>query len=95
MILCSCNVITRAIIIETAQKLAAERPGRPVTPAQVFRELKVKAQCTVCFPVIRAVFVEAGLPFTCPEPLATEADLTERGDRSAEVVRFDRAKRMR
>lgn len=95
MILCSCNVITRAKIIETAEKLAAERPGRPVTPAQVFRELRVKAQCTVCFPVIRAVFVEAGLPFTCPEPLASEAELTARGDAPAEVLPFDRARRAR
>jgi bacterioferritin-associated ferredoxin len=92
MILCSCNVITRARIIETAERLARERPGRPVTPAQVFRELRVRAQCTVCFPMIRAVFVEAGLPFTCPEPLATEAD---QSDRPGEVVRFDLGRRMR
>jgi bacterioferritin-associated ferredoxin len=74
MILCSCKVLTRERILETAARLVAARPGRPVTPGQVFRALGLKAQCAVCFPLIRTLLAQNGYAVTCPEPLATAAE---------------------
>jgi bacterioferritin-associated ferredoxin len=77
MIVCSCNVLTRARIIAAAESLAADQPGRAVTPARVFRSLGVKPQCMVCFSVVRAILADAGLLITCPEPLASVAESEE------------------
>jgi bacterioferritin-associated ferredoxin len=78
MIVCSCNVLTKARIIATAEALASDQPGRAVTPARVFRALGVKPQCMVCFSLVRAILADAGLLVTCPEPLASVAE--EEGD---------------
>jgi len=74
MIVCSCNVLTKRIILETAAELAAAAPGRPLTPARVYRELGMRAQCTVCFSLVRKILAESGLIVTCPEPLAASAE---------------------
>ncbi len=83
MIICSCNVLTKARIIETAETLAREAPGRVVTPARVFRALRVRPQCMVCFSEVRAILAEAGLAVTCPEPLASVAEESEDRDIAA------------
>ncbi len=85
MIFCSCKVLTRQRILETAASLALARPGRPVTPAQVFRALGLKPQCVICFPPIRALLAEAGYLVTCPDPLATAAEEDEEGAAGAVV----------
>jgi bacterioferritin-associated ferredoxin len=77
MIVCSCNVLTKARILAAAEALAADQPGRAVTPARVFRALRVKPQCMVCFSVVRAILADAGLLITCPEPLASVAESEE------------------
>lgn len=77
MILCSCNVLTAVRIAETAGRLAAEAPGRPVTPGRVLRALGMRASCATCFPLIRAELAKIGLAITCPEPLATAAESYE------------------
>ena len=61
-------------VVAAAEKLAREAPTRPITPGRILRELGVKAQCAVCFSLIRTIVASAGLMFTCPEPLATDAE---------------------
>ena len=74
MIVCSCNFLTKAGILDAAEKLALERPDRPLTPARVYRALGVKAQCTVCFILVRKLCPNSGLLITCPEPLGSGAE---------------------
>lgn len=77
MIVCSCNVLTRARIAETAERLALEDPTRPITPGRLFRSLGARPQCGTCFTVIRNIVAAKGLTFTCPEPLASIAEAAE------------------
>jgi bacterioferritin-associated ferredoxin len=77
MIICSCNVLTKARIIAAAEELSRQNPGRAVTPGRILRVLGVKADCTICFKMIRVIIAEAGIMVTCPEPLATVADEDE------------------
>lgn len=74
MIICSCNVLSKARIAAAAEALARESPGRPVTPGRCFRALGVRPQCGTCFALVRRIIADAGIAFTCPEPLATVAD---------------------
>ena len=75
MIICSCNVITKARILAAADAVARERPGLPVTPGRIFRALGARPQCGTCFGMIRRIIADAGIAFTCPEPIATVADV--------------------
>jgi bacterioferritin-associated ferredoxin len=77
MIVCSCNTLTKAVILETAARLALETPGRPLTPARVYRALGMKAQCTICFALVRKLLAESGAIITCPEPLGSGAEDNE------------------
>ena len=74
MIVCSCAVLTKARILAAAETLAREQPYRPVTAGRVFRALGAKPQCGICYGPIRTIIAEAGITFTCPEPLAGEAE---------------------
>jgi len=74
MIVCSCAVLSKARILAAAEALARELPYRPVTAGRVFRALGARPQCGICYRPIRAIIAEAGLAFTCPEPLASEAE---------------------
>ncbi|MCB1498447.1 MAG: (2Fe-2S)-binding protein [Bauldia sp.] len=74
MIICSCNVITKARIVAAADQLARESPGQPVTPGRISRALGARPQCGTCFALIRRIVADAGLSVTCPEPLATVAE---------------------
>jgi bacterioferritin-associated ferredoxin len=73
MIVCSCNVLTKVRAIAAAETLYRRDPTRAVTPGRILKELGVKAQCAVCFSLIRSLVAEAGVMVTCPEPLASEA----------------------
>jgi len=79
MIICSCNVLSKARIAAAADTLAREAPDRPVTPGRCFRQLGARPQCGTCFAPVRRIIADAGITFTCPEPLATVSD----GDLSA------------
>ena len=79
MIICSCNVLTGAAIVAAAKALHAEDPLRPVTPGRLFRALGARPQCGTCFVTVRRMVADAGIPFTCPEPLASVADAIEGG----------------
>ncbi len=83
MIVCSCNVLTRARIVTAALDLAAADPARPITPGRLFRALGARPQCGTCFSVIRGIIAGAGLAFTCPEPLASVAEEDETADEPA------------
>ena len=74
MIVCSCAILTKARVLAAAEGLARELPYRPVTAGRIFRALAAKPQCGICYGPIRAIIAEAGLAFTCPEPLASEAE---------------------
>jgi bacterioferritin-associated ferredoxin len=80
MIVCSCNVLTETRIRATAEALAAEDSARPITPGRLFRALGARPQCGTCFSVIRTIVADAGLTFTCPEPLASVAEAVEDSD---------------
>jgi bacterioferritin-associated ferredoxin len=80
MIVCSCNVLTEKRIRATAEALAAEDSSRPITPGRLFRALGARPQCGTCFSVIRTIVADAGLTFTCPEPLASVAEAAEDSD---------------
>jgi bacterioferritin-associated ferredoxin len=74
MIVCSCNILTKAQILEAAEMLQREQPGRALTPARIYRFLQMRAQCTVCFALVRRIVMESGLAVTCPEPLGSGAE---------------------
>lgn len=74
MIICSCSVLSKKRILAAAQDLAAEDPTRPVTPGRLFRALGAKPQCGTCFATVRRLVADAGIAFTCPEPLALGAE---------------------
>jgi bacterioferritin-associated ferredoxin len=89
MIVCSCSVLSKANITATAQMLAKAEPGRPVTPGRIFRALGARPQCGTCFSLIRQIVADAGIAFTCPEPLAREAgDTAETAPGEGEIA-FD------
>jgi len=73
MIVCSCNVLTKIRVVTAAETLIRRDPSRAVTPGRILKELGVKAQCAVCFSLIRTIVADAGVLVTCPEPLASEA----------------------
>ncbi len=77
MIVCSCNVLARSRILAAAQMLAAEDAFRPITPGRLFKALGARPNCGTCFTTIRKVIADAGLSFTCPEPLASVAEAAE------------------
>lgn len=79
MIVCSCNVLTKSRIRAAAEALAAEDPFRPITPGRLFRALGARPNCGTCFATIRSIIADAGLAFTCPEPLASVAEAVEDG----------------
>ncbi len=74
MILCSCNVLTLARLLDTATALLAADPSLPVTPGRVLRRMGVRPRCGTCLTLIRDILRDAGFPITCPEPLAGIAD---------------------
>ena len=80
MIVCSCNVLTRARILEIAEELATQDPLRPLTPGRLFKALGARPQCGTCFATIRTMIADAGLVFTCPEPLASVAEADDDAD---------------
>ena len=89
MIVCSCNVLTKESIHAAAGVLAVEDPFRPITPGRLFRALGARPQCGTCFSVIRTIIADAGLTFTCPEPLASVAEATEDAEESEVLVILD------
>jgi bacterioferritin-associated ferredoxin len=89
MIVCSCNVLTSACIRAAAIALAAEDPLRPITPGRLFRRLGARPNCGTCFTTIRHIIADAGLAFTCPEPLASVAESAAEVEETAVLVILD------
>ena len=74
MIVCSCNVLTKTRVVDAALELSRDNPARPVTAGRLFRALGARPQCATCFSLIRTIVAQSGVMFTCPEPLASEAE---------------------
>ena len=74
MIVCSCNVLTKASVVEAARRCNRERSDRAVTAGRILRELEVRPQCGVCLSLIRTLAAEEGVTVTCPEPIASVAE---------------------
>lgn len=70
MIVCHCNVLTKADILSVYAK---EHVTMPRSPAQVQRCLGCAPQCGRCAPLVRDIILEAGVTGctvgcpTCPE----------------------------
>jgi bacterioferritin-associated ferredoxin len=58
MIVCQCNVLTRADVLSV---YAREHVVMPRTPAQVQRCLGCAPQCGCCARAVREILVEAGI----------------------------------
>ena len=89
MIVCSCNVLTRSRILATGVALSEEDPMRPITPGRLFKALGARPNCGTCFTTIRHIIADAGLTFTCPEPLASVAEAAEDEREQAVLVILD------
>lgn len=74
MIVCSCNVLTKARVIAAAEAMTQVEPGRPITAGRIFRALGTRPQCGTCLSLIRRIAAEAGATVSCPEPLAMVAE---------------------
>lgn len=74
MIICSCNILTKARLVAAGRQVAADRPGEPVTAGRAFRELGVRPRCGVCLARVREILAEEGLPITCPEDIVGMAE---------------------
>ncbi len=74
MIVCSCNVISKACLETAAEKLAADDPTRPLTPGRLFQSIGKRPNCGTCARTVRQIIADGGHSFTCPEPLASVAD---------------------
>ena len=73
MILCSCNILTKANIEAAARAMVAADPTRPVTPGRIFLALGARPNCGSCVDMIRRMLRDMGLPLTCPDPIASIA----------------------
>ncbi|MGD9738859.1 MAG: bacterioferritin-associated ferredoxin [Bauldia sp.] len=77
MILCSCNLLTKASLLQAADYLVTADPTRPVTAGRAFLACGKRPQCGSCVEMIRAMLRDVGMPVTCPEPLASVAAETD------------------
>ena len=75
MILCSCNLLTSDDLRAAAQVLRDADPDRPVTPRRLFQAVGMRPNCGSCVDALRRTLQEWGFPATCPEPLATIAEM--------------------
>lgn len=58
MIVCHCNVIKRAEIVQATRDMLAADPAASLEPQSVYKELKRRGRCCGCFPTVRAIVLE-------------------------------------
>ena len=58
MIVCSCNIITKAEIEQVIIDLLDEQQWRLIVPAQVYNALGKHGKCCRCFPNVSQMIVE-------------------------------------
>ncbi|MBV6658692.1 MAG: (2Fe-2S)-binding protein [Devosiaceae bacterium] len=68
MIVCHCNVITKAVIAEAIEELVADDPYRLITPGLVYRQLGKRGKCCGCFPQVVALIVDRLEQFQTSNP---------------------------
>jgi bacterioferritin-associated ferredoxin len=80
VIICSCNVLSEAQILETLQR---EPQGRPRSVGEAYRCLGCAPRCGRCLETVRALVVKAHLEncnVGCPTCPANEHDNSADGD---------------
>jgi bacterioferritin-associated ferredoxin len=73
MIVCSCNVLSKAQVLATLQ---LEGAARPRSPGQAYRRLGCAPRCGRCVATIRALLVDVhrdGCKLGCSEHPASDA----------------------
>ena len=58
MIVCHCNVISRAEIEVVVDQLLAGDPYAVITPGRVYHRLGKRGRCCNCFPLVVQILVE-------------------------------------
>jgi len=84
VIICSCNVLSEAQVLETL-KLGME--GRPASAGQTYRCLGCAPRCGRCVETVRALVAKAHLDNCTVGCAACPADHTHEADRSRDVER--------
>ena len=68
MIVCHCNVLTRATINEAITSLLERDPYQLITPGRVYGELGRRGKCGGCFPQVVGLIVERLEEFQTTHP---------------------------
>lgn len=58
MIVCHCNVLTKAMINDAIEGLIDDDPYQLITPGVVYRELGKRGKCCGCFPQVVSLIVQ-------------------------------------
>lgn len=68
MIVCHCNVLTKATISEAIEDLIDEDPYQLITPGLVYRQLGKRGKCCGCFPQVVGLIVQRLEEFQTSNP---------------------------
>jgi bacterioferritin-associated ferredoxin len=68
MIVCHCNVLTKATISEAIEDLIDEDPYQLITPGLVYRQLGKRGKCCGCFPQVVDLIVQRLEEFQTSNP---------------------------
>ncbi len=71
MIVCHCNVLTKAMISEAIEGLIDDDPYQLITPGVVYRELGKRGKCCGCFPQVVGLIVQRLEEFQTSNPSIT------------------------
>ena len=68
MIVCHCNVLSKAVITDAIEELVAADPYRLITPGLVYRTLGKRGKCCGCFPQVVGLIVKRLEEFQTSHP---------------------------
>lgn len=68
MIVCHCNVLTKATINEAIDSLVDDDPYQLITPGLVYRRLQKRGKCCGCFPQVVDLIVQRLEEFQTSNP---------------------------
>ena len=58
MIVCHCNILSKAEIEAAVEQLLAEDPWRLIVPSTVYHAVRVRGRCCDCFPDVVEIIAE-------------------------------------
>lgn len=58
MIVCQCNILSKAEIEAAVEKLLAEDPWRLIVPSTVYHAMRIRGRCCGCFPDVIEIIAE-------------------------------------